>query len=344
VSNAGPPPVQQSRAVTRADQAQRQASVAEQNYLTIVDTLKQNNGAEAKAVRAMFGGDKQLADKFLAVAFSMLASNNDLLLRATPMSVIQAIKDAASLGLEPMTSDGAIILYGDQAKFMPMYRGYVKRILRSGSIIAVDAKAVMTEDEFDYWTTGNGTDFIHHPAKALKDPETGDYLQSRGQYKGFYAYARTRDGFTYFIYRDVDWVNGIRDRYGYTGKPDAPWLANYEPMGLKTVIRELSKLLPQESVAALEQVEAKNDEAMATLRRVDDGMDEVRQLALRAVGAGPTDVPQEPAASAAPAGTPPEEKPAQPPPPEPGPATDPNVAAAMALNEEQEQLRRQRRG
>ena len=88
--NSGPPPVQPSRAVAVAEQPRGQ-QVIQANYTEVVNTLKENNGAEAKAIRAMLGGDKALMDRFLATAFSLLAKQNDLLFRATPISIVQSI-------------------------------------------------------------------------------------------------------------------------------------------------------------------------------------------------------------------------------------------------------------
>lgn len=336
MTNAGPPPVQ-STALSRV----------EQNYITIVDALKQNNGAEARAIRAMFGGDKQLMDTFLAVAFSSLANNNDLLQRATPMSIIQSIKDAASLGLKPDGIEGAIVRYGDVAKFMPMYQGYKRRMMRSKQLRAVDAKTVYTGDEFDYWVDpANGFQFVHHPAKAQRDDD-GNRLTSRGAYMGFYAYAPALNGFVYGRYMDVDEVIRIRDAHGATqtrdGKP-LPWATDFEAMALKTVIRQLQKDVPQESTdVELQRVEAGNDEEIAKLRestrQLSEGMADVRSLALRAVGqlpAGNTDATTEAAGDSEEL----RESEGKPDATAPNPGQDPNVAAAMS--EADEQLRRQR--
>lgn len=277
--------------------------VATQNYLTIRETLAGNKGAEARAMMAIFGGNKSLRDEFLAVAFNSFANNRDLMLRATPMSVVSALRDAASLGLKPDGIEGAIVEYDGIAKFMPMYQGYKKRMLRSGKIIAVDAKAVYTEDEFDYWTGPMGTEFRHHPHKATRDSETGARLSSRGTWQGFYAYARTPDGFVYFRYMDVDQVNQIRDNHGQThtksGKP-LPWTTDYEAMCLKTVIKSLANDVPQEAIGReFLIIDRDHDEAADALRdaqaALSEGLSEVRQLALAAVsGSGErTDAPDE---------------------------------------------------
>src|SRR5690349_9607086 len=171
MSPSSPPPVAPSRAV----QVSQGQQAIQANYQTIVSTLKENNGAEAKAIRAMFNGDKGLMDRFLAVAFSLLAKQSDLLLKATPISIVQSIKDAASLGLEPMTDDGAIIERGGIASFNPMWRGYLKRIRNSGKVLEVDCQLVYDNDVFSV-ELGTNPDIHHVPA-----------LVDRGGYRGAYA-------------------------------------------------------------------------------------------------------------------------------------------------------------
>lgn len=366
-NNPGPPPVERSAAAPDGNNSQL---VPMQNYQVIVGTLKANNSAEAKAIKAMFGGNKQLMDRFLAVAFSLLAADSDLLRKATPMSIVEAIKKAASLGLEPMTDDAAIVRYGDKATLLPMYKGYLKRIRNSGLMRAVDVGTVYTNDEFDYGANEKGGWFAHHPARARKDPETGENLTSRGDYMGFYAYAVDLTGFTYFRYMDVDQINHVRDTFGRTESKDGrplPWRTSYEQMAIKTVLRLLQKLLPQEAVGReFVELEKQNDDAIVEMsHKVDDAMEEVRNLALRAVSQAPqltegqavaengtnpnaADEPgapeDEPVVVAEPLSVDldtdePEQLPSTLNELAPDPGADPNVAAAMALNDEQARLR-----
>jgi phage RecT family recombinase len=330
MSNAGPPPVARSNAVVPAEQRQ---NVAMQNYQTVAETLRANNGADAKAIRGMFNGDKRMMDRFLSVCFSLLAADNDLLTRATPMSIVEAIKKGASLGLEPMTEDAAIVLYGDKAQLLPMYRGYLKRIRRSGLFAGVDAAMVYENDEFSYGTSERGTSFSHVPAQKRTDAD-GNVLQERGGYRGAYAYALTREGFCFFRYMDLDELNYVRDTWGNkrsnSGRP-LPWTTSYDQMCLKTVLRRLAKILPQEAVGVeLLELERQNDEAIerSVAAAVKTEVSEIQRMALLSVN--PTsDVP----------GQPPEPEAGDAPVPEPAPEgapepvgsdqPDANVQAAM---------------
>ncbi len=361
--NAGPPPVQRQQPNT-----DNRVSVATTNYLTIVETLKANNGAEAKAIRAMFGGDRQLMDRFLAMSFSLLQSNPKILLECDPMSLVQVIKDAASLGLVPMTEDAAVIPYGKTAKLMPMWRGYVKRIRNSREVVDLDVQMVYMNDQFEL-RLGTDPNLLHVPILVGERDVEGNRVAERGDYRGAYAWALMPSGKYIIEWMTADDLNYVRDTWGNKSK-DSPWVTSWGEMARKTVIRRLAKRLPAAAVDKLLELDKASDEARDELVKlsatVSDGLAEVRQLALQAVGqlpagdenppenaAGNTnEEPTEPATQ--PPGQPdgaatedeaaalPEEDPEPSRPPDPEPTVDPNVRAAMRLNEEQQQLERQR--
>lgn len=343
------------------------------NYQAVVDTLKANNGAEARALKSMFAGNKQLVDRFLSVCFSLLAADSDLLRKATPMSIVEAIKKAASLGLEPMTEDAAIVAYGDKATLLPQYRGYLKRMRRSGLVKQVGAKMVYENDEFDHWEDEEGFHFRHHPTRT-----------ERGDYWGCYAYAVMNEGFVHGIVMTVADINYVRDTWGNkisrNGKP-LPWDTSYDQMALKTAIRRLSKLMPQEAVGseflALERESDNAEDKVRILeRQVRDDLADVRALALQAVGQLPpgtdTTGPDEGNGASngsssdtaesqsgngerVPSTEPPEQAEASPAPSNPAEAgnpgpdqsasatVDPTVRAAMELAAEQERIKQYRR-
>lgn len=372
---AGPPPVGRSAA---APQQESRLSVPTQNYLTIVDTLKANGGAEARAIRAMLGGDKRAMDAFLAMTFSLLQSNPKLLQDCDPMSLVQVIKDAASLGLVPMTEDAAVVPYGRTAKLMPMWRGYIKRIRNSREVTDLDCQIVYLNDEFSL-TLGTNPGIHHVPKQYGEKDESGAMNETRGDYRGVYAWALMPSGKYIIEWMTADDINHVRDTWGnkrsYNNQP-LPWETSYAEMARKTVIRRLAKRLPAAAVDKLLQLDKAADEAREEIVKlaatVNDGLDEVRQLALRAVGQLPPGEPRanedgsedasQPGAQEGdgnePGGAPvkPEDKPgaggpgaAAEPTPEPvlvtasaDPGADPNLRSAMALSEEQRQLELQR--
>jgi recombination protein RecT len=333
--NAGPPPV---RPATGSPAQSRALTVAEDNFAVVQQTLKGNSGAEAKQIRAMFRS-KEEADRFLAVAFALLANNSQLLQNCSPMSIVQSLRDAARLGLEPMTEEAAIVEYAGVAKLMPMWRGYLKRIRNSGQVSDVDAQLVMENDHFEYSFTQQGGHFSHIPVK-----------RDRGGYWGCYAYAVMPSGFVELEVMTEAEINFIRDTFAKgAGRSDSPWKVSWGEQARKTVIRRLAKRLPASAVNELLALDKSNDEAAdrleAATARLTSEVADVRTLALQAVGLAPqipAEAPEpEPEAGAAD----PVEQPATEElraPQEPVPVVDGNVAAAMAAAEE-ERLRKYRR-
>lgn len=356
-----------SRAVTTAPTEDR-LSRPMRNYLTIVDTLKANKGAEAKAIQAMLSGDKRLMDSFLAMAFSLLQSRPDVLADCTPESLIQCVKDGAALGLVPLTEDAAIVPYGTKsgekvAKLMPMWRGYVKRIRNSREVADLDVQIVYMNDQFEL-ELGTEPKLRHVPALYGEKDDSGAFIAERGDFRGVYAWAQMPTGKYIIEWMTTDDINYVRDTWGNktsaSGR-DLPWNTSWAEMARKTVIRRLAKRLPAAAVDKLLELDKGNDDAVRQLELVatkaDTALDEVRQLALRAVGQLPageapatTNEDAAKDAEGAP-GQPPEGSPPEDPTPPPTSQTertepvagmDPDVAAAMRLNDEQQQLARQR--
>jgi recombination protein RecT len=336
-NSPGPAPVNRSAVATQ--QPQRALVTAEATYAAVVDTLKSNQGAEAKALRAMFGGDKSLTDRFLAVAMAALAKNSNILQDATPISIVQAIKDAAALGLEPMTDDAGIAVYGGQAKLMPMWRGYIKRIRNSREVTDIDCQLVYEQDQFEL---GLGTDpFIRHvPFRIVKGrDEAGreSVLQDRGGYLGAYAWARMPSGQLIVEWMTEGEIQEVRRQFAKPPRSGekGPWETSWGEMARKTVIRRLAKRLPGSAVDRLLALDGEVDtdtaEQAKVIAEVKDDLADVRRLAFQAVGALPATVPEpeptvEPTVEA-PAPEPAAEPAAAP----PADGMDADLAAGMAL-------------
>lgn len=296
--NPGPPPVSRAVATTGASRA------AAENYAVIQETLKADRGAETRAIQAMFGGDKELMHRFLAVAFSALASNSDLLANASPMSIIQSIKDAAAMGLEPtgILGEGAIIRYGQTAQFQPMWRGYMKRIRNSRQVVDLDCQLVFMNDLFDI-RLGTTPSIDHVPILVGEKDDEGNPTAERGDYRGAYAWALMPSGKYIIEWMTTDDINYVRDTFSrakQSGKP-GPWDTSWPEMARKTVIRRLAKRLPGEAVDLLIGADARADNAAAALhdatKEAEKSVETLRTVALRAVGQLPapaaTDPPDE---------------------------------------------------
>lgn len=255
-------------------------------YEEVRSTLLKERGVEARAIQAMLGGDKRLYQRFVATTFSLLAKQSEVLRDATPISIVQAIKDAAAMGLEPLTTDGGIVVYGSTATFLPQWQGHLKRIRNSGKVQDIDVQLVYEADDFTWGYTERGGTFQHKPAK------------DRGQsgYWGAYAYAVMPTGFVELEVMPEADILEVRNRFsrGYT-RADSPWVKSPGEMYRKTVLRRLEKRLPAEAVDVLLAAELRADEA-ANARAIEATVvtperDPVKDMALQAVGALPEGEP-----------------------------------------------------
>jgi recombination protein RecT len=246
--------------------------------------MKANKGAEARAIEAMLGSE-EMRDRFLATTFALLARESDVLQKATPLSIVDAIKTAASMGLEPMTSDGAIVVYGNKATFLPMWQGYLKRIRNSGHVHEVDTQLVYEHDLFEL-RLGTDPQIDHVPAKIVKNDD-GEVIADRGGYLGAYAWALMATGKYIIEFMSEDEINLIRDQYGNKKGP-SPWQNAWGEMARKTVLRRLAKRLPGEAVEKLLRVEAEVDRLQDEVKETKDEMEGLRRLAYQAVSPTPT--------------------------------------------------------
>jgi len=242
------------------------------------------------ALRAMLGSDDLVA-RFLSVALHAISSDSTLLLNATPESIIQAVRDSATLGLEPtgLTGEAWIVCYKTQAKLMPGWRGYLSRIRRSGKVQDITTNVVYEGDEWRYGFTENGGWYVHNPAMPIKQPD-GTYLNPRGGYLCAFACAIMPSGYKDLEVMPEVEINFVRDHFSESARSgkSSPWDTSYGEMARKTVLRRLAKRLPQEAVEQLLRLDAAIDEA--NREAVEEGRriapTAARQAALRAVGAG----------------------------------------------------------
>jgi len=191
---------------------------------------------------------KAIVDRFVTVALHAATSRPDLLM-ATKESLVESIRDAAMLGLEPVgaTGDGAIVVYHerrtvngrdewvDVARFQPMYRGLLKLARRSDQLASIDAHVVYAGDQIEL-DLGSQPSVRHAPA-----------LQGRGKPIGVYAVAELTNGRRYVDWMPIADVEAVRKVSKAADK--GPWVSFWSEMARKTAIRRLMKRLPLETLA-----------------------------------------------------------------------------------------------
>lgn len=175
-------------------------------------------------------------EHFLRMAcFSMLQQPK--LLDCTEASLVRAVERAAGLGLEidGVTGHGYLIPYGNQAEFVPGYRGLIELTRRSGQIESFSAHVVRPGDDFDFEFGSNS--FIKH--RRLPKYERFDV------WSWVYAIVKFTNGGSQFNLMSYEEVIYHRNKYspGYNRK-DSAWQTNEIAMAQKTVCRGLVKFLP----------------------------------------------------------------------------------------------------
>jgi|RhiMetStandDraft_4_1073278.scaffolds.fasta_scaffold04003_6 recombination protein RecT len=146
-------------------------------------------------------------------------------------SVWLACMRACRDGLLPDGVQGAIVPYRDQAQWIPMVRGLLDRIWKSGLFLEVHADVVRQGEPFEYFLTQNGPQFRHVPG------------ESDGPITKAYATARSKDGGFFVAVLPLSEINKIK-KMSKTTREDAPWKMWESEMMKKTAVRRLSKLLP----------------------------------------------------------------------------------------------------
>ncbi len=173
-------------------------------------------------------------DRLLRVAAS-IATRNPKLGACTPVSLLRAVMEASTLGLEPgVLGDGYLIPYGKEAQFQPGYQGLIKLAMQSKMVLSVNAGGVRRGDFFEFQ---QGSDvFVNHRINIdTFNPDELPYV--------FYCVMRPTGGEIQATIMPKAAVDRIRARS--RAKDDGPWVTDYEQMGIKTAIKRALKYVPK---------------------------------------------------------------------------------------------------
>jgi recombination protein RecT len=173
--------------------------------------------------------------RFAALILSCAQKDPKVLL-CTGESILNAINQAASLGLEinSATGEAYLIPYKTTATLVPGYKGLVKLATRSREVQAIEARLVYDgEKDFDVFY-GTESRIEHKPDFDIK--------REANAVRFAYAVAKLPNGGTTFEVMTRLQLDAIRE--GSSGKNQAPWTQHREEMYRKTVTRRLCKYLP----------------------------------------------------------------------------------------------------
>lgn len=180
------------------------------------------------------------AEKFIRTLMTAVQMQPDLL-QADRKSLYACGMKAAQDGLLLDGREAAPVIFNKKApggggwekhvQYMPMLGGLLKKLRNSGEVATIAAHVVYDNDHFDY-ELGDDERISHKP--ILRGP--------RGEAIAVYCVAKTKDGAVYREVMSVEEVEKIRAVS--RSKDSGPWVAWWDEMAKKSVIRRICKRLP----------------------------------------------------------------------------------------------------
>ena len=148
-----------------------------------------------------------------------------------PDTLRDAVINIASIGLSlnPATKYAYLVPRDNQACLDISYIGLIKLATDTGSIMWARAELVHEKDTFIY----NGA--FQMPEFNSPDPF------NRGEIKGVYCVAKTKEGDYLSGIMSIDEINDIKNRSMSARKNSGPWVTDFGEMAKKTIIKRESK-------------------------------------------------------------------------------------------------------
>ena len=192
------------------------------------------------------------AERLARIAVTTIRLNPKLA-ECTPQSFLGALFQSAQLGLEPNVEGQAYLIPYSNSKcqngkwvrvpevqFQIGYKGYIELFYRHSNAVSIDMHTVYENDTFEH---SYGTDAYIKHIPSLKD---------RGEAIAYYAVAKLKNGGVLFkvMSKDACIEHGkthskVFDKETKTFKKDSPWAKEPDSMCKKTVLIQLTKLLPK---------------------------------------------------------------------------------------------------
>lgn len=186
------------------------------------------------------------------------------LLGCTPMSVVNCVVQAASLGLELRPNQAYLVPFKDkfgrlQCNLLIDYRGKVDLAKRSGAVDDIEARLVYANDEFRC-EFGAQPIFRHVPRLTR---EVSGHLErvgidERGQVVLGYAIAwlKARVHIETMTYDEIERIRAKSK----AKKEDSPWFTDWDQMARKTLVHRLCNYIPQSpEIAASQEIDDRSE-------------------------------------------------------------------------------------
>lgn len=198
----------------------KENNVAQVTTATVLKTL-----VEASDVKQRF--EKMLGKKAPGFISSMLTlvTNDKLLQRTTPQSILSACSIAASLDLPIIPSLGRawIIPFGDKAQFIIGAKGLIELAIRSQQYRTINVVSVY-EGEIQKWDKFN--------ERATFGEKTSDVVV------GYYAFFELLNGFRKAVYWTREEMLAHAQRFSKSFK-SGPWQTDFNKMAEKTLVANM---------------------------------------------------------------------------------------------------------
>ena len=216
--------------ITKAKSDSKTMTTKQQSIFSMIENRKEkiNN-----ILPSTYNSNAFISQAILAI------STNPKLMQCKPESILKALMECASYGLEPngSLSEAALVPYGDKVEFLIEYRGLMKLVWNSNLVKSIHFDKICTEDEYVY-RIGKDIEFSHTPN-----------LLERGEPIAYYSTAQlVNGGFVIHIMTIKEIINhGSKYSKSYKHK-SSPWQTDFDAMAYKTVIRQLcDKKLPKDT-------------------------------------------------------------------------------------------------
>jgi recombination protein RecT len=206
--------------------------------LTVTQMLTARAGQVDKIMPEASG---MTGEQLCRIAHMEVIRNEDLA-KCNPLTIMNAVYDAARLGLL-IGHEAHLVPFKKRCTMVPDYRGYLKLAYNSGIVSLIDAKAVFPEDHFVV-TEGTQMRINHQPDYDI-NRELGDNI------KYVYAIAHIH-GSPHPVFHVMNRaaVDKIRDASAMSN--GIPWQKWYDRQALKSVIKYLcDKRLPATRIHGL---------------------------------------------------------------------------------------------
>lgn len=215
-----------------------------------ITSYKQKLGGLQKVVTEQYWRDLVRAagntldpNRVASVVINALRRNDKLLnvAASNPASFLGAMLESTEMGLLANGKEAALVSYGQEIQFQPMFEGLLHLAWRSDKLSSIECEVVRQQDSFAF-ERGSGAFVKHQPHWPIA--EAGEIVAA-------YAVVWMKGGDRPIIeVMPVDEIHKHRaisrswKRRDGSVNPSSPWERHFDRMCCKTVLKRICKRLP----------------------------------------------------------------------------------------------------